>query len=263
MKKRHNVIVFNHDLSNFECIKSQLEELYPNQLDIHFADDILVALETLSHDQFQIVFADIDLYTKNGFNLISILKSFAGEIIFQSSCTDFAINAYDLCAADYLLKPFLQDRLKKAFDKAFANLKAKEEKAAHLKKQRTKKVKKLNSLIVKDQDSNIVLKTTDIVYLYADKGITYLKTLNKTYQQYNTLTNLEKLLDQTSFLRTSRSYICNLNYVKSIVTLKHNRYALVLNDGSRDLSIPIRRGIKLKIIDRIKKSQTYTQAVAS
>lgn len=263
MKKRYNVIVFNQNPSDFEYIKSQLEESYPNQLNIQFADDILIAMETLSQENAQIVFADIDLYTKNGFNLISTLKTFSGEIIFQSSCTDFAINAYDLCAADYLLKPFSTERLQKAFDKAFSNLKAKEEKAARLTKQRAKKIKKLNSLIVKDQDSNIVLKTTDIVYLYADKGITYLKTLNKTYQQYNTLTNLEKLLDQTSFLRTSRGYICNLNYVKSIVTLKHNRYALILNDGSGDLSIPIRRGIKLKIIDRIKKSQTYVQAVAS
>lgn len=259
MKNKLNVLIFCDNQLNFENLKSIINSLFPNQLNVFFAQDILIAMETLKDNFFDIVFADIDLYARNGFDLISALKTFHGEIIFQSTSTDFAISAYDLCAADYILKPFSNERLKQAFERTFQNLKTKKTKTSHLKSKNSKKIKKLNSIIVKDNDSSVVIKTTDIIYFYSVRGLIYVKTAHKTYHQQNTLSNLEKLLDSTCFLRTSRSYICNLNHIKSIVTLKHNKYAIVLDEHDSELHLPIKRGIKLKIIERIKKSQTYVQ----
>lgn len=263
MNKKLNMIIFSESLLNFEHLKLRLNEFYSNQLIISYADDIVLAMKLVKENHFDVIVADIDINTRNAFNLISTLKSFPGEIVFQSASTDFAISAYDLSAADYLLKPFSDDRLKQAMERVFGNVKENQEKTIKLKTRQSKKIKKLNSIMVKDQNSNIMIKMTDIIYLYAVKGMIYIKTVNKTYQQFNTLTALEKLLDPACFLRTSRSYICNLNHVKSIITLKHNRYALILNHDSSELNIPIKRGIKLKIVERIKKSQTYIESNAS
>lgn len=260
MNNKLNMIIFSENLLNFEHLKTRLNEFYSNQLIIHYADDIAHTIKLLKENHFDVIFADIDINTRNGFNLMSTLKSFPGEIVFQSTSSDFAISAYDLSAADYLLKPFSDDRLKQAIERVFQNIKTNQEKTIKLKAKQPKKVKKLNSLMVKDQNSNIIIKASDIIYLYAVKGMIFIKTVSKTYQQFNTLTALEKLLDPSCFLRTSRSYICNLNHVKSIITLKHNRYALILNHDSSEMSIPIKRGIKLKIVERIKKSQTYAQS---
>jgi len=256
-----NVLLFSENGHTNEEMKKKLNKLYPSS-NFLVVDNINALIDILSTtNQFHVLFADIDLHTRDSFHLISNLKSFLGELIFQSTSTEFAISAYDLSAADYLLKPYSSERLQDAFSRAFSRLKEKKKKnEATLIHKKSRKIKNLSSILVKDQETQaqIVLKTSDIIFFYAVKGLIHIKTKNKTYFQYNTLSALEKMLDHSSFLRTNRSYICNLNHVKSIITLKNNRYALLLNmESSENLSIPIKRGIKLKIIDRIRQIQGY------
>lgn len=168
------------------------------------------ALDFIKSNPFHILFLDISMPQMSGLEMINKLNN-PPIVIFTTAYSEFATDAFDLDAADYLLKPFSFDRFQKAINKAKDLI-------------QLKKIKTLNqiddtstteTLNIKCDGKLLKLSVNEIVYIQAyQEYITIFTTFNK-YVIYERMKNIEKLLPNENFLRVHRSYIVHLGKIES------------------------------------------------
>src|SRR5688572_10678357 len=108
-----------------------MEQLYPDAEmagEHHFW---VPALETLRNSEFDILFLDISMPQKNGFDLLELVPELKCEIIFVTAHEEHALDAFNFAASGYILKPINDTLLIKAVDKAIQRVQnARSEKTA-------------------------------------------------------------------------------------------------------------------------------------
>jgi two-component system, LytTR family, response regulator len=179
------------------------------------ATHALQAIEELKPD---VVFLDIEMPPYNGLELIKKLN-YIPEIIFCTAYNQFAIEAFEHNAMDYLLKPIQQDRLKKAMDKLY-------------KKVADNTLKDLSSKRLLLQNGNqYYLTNLAEIYLVEAQG-NYIKYYFKDKQvlKLSTLINAEKELPVDYFLKANRSQIINKNFIAKIKDKGRTLSVLLQND---------------------------------
>jgi two-component system, LytTR family, response regulator len=184
------------------------------------ATQALEAIETLQPD---VVFLDIEMPPFNGLELVQRLN-YLPEIIFCTAYNQFAIQAFEENALDYLLKPIQADRLKKAIDKLVAKLHT--EANQDLRKKR---------LMLQNGNQYFLTNLSEIYLLEANGN--YIKYYFKDRQvlKLGTLKNLEDSLPKDHFIKANRSQIINNNYIASI------------KDLGRNLVVHLHNGMQVKV----------------
>lgn len=194
------------------------------------------AIEALNTHKPDLVFLQIELPEINGFDVV---ENIGGEyyplIIFTSSYKDFAAQAFDVEALDYLQKPFDPHRVEKSLDrisKRMINGLAKPEKVtignlmpAH------RNTKNLERFIIKQSGEYHLIRTGDIIVIEADGNYSRIMTREKKFMVRYTLTGFEEQLDSYQFYRISRSQIVNIDYVVKIKDHIYGNYIVELNNG--------------------------------
>ena len=167
-------------------------------------------MELLNTEVFDVCFVDIDLGGANGTTLASMIKSKVPEaqIIFATAYREYAVKAFELGAADYLLKPFDLDRVKKTMGRL-------EEKRAEAAGAREMAI---NKIMVNAGASFQVLDVSDI----------------------ESLNYYETRLKNCRFFRIHKSYLVNLDYVLEMVPAFNNGYSLKMKYHEKVL-LPIGR----------------------
>lgn len=201
------------------------------------ADSLVDAVKDISKLKPDIVFLDIDLEGDNGLDLakqLLMLKQ-APAIVFATAYDEYALQAFELNAIDYILKPFDEDRIRQTLEKIIRMGKIGNEKIAFspsLKKASTDKI----AVLV---DERIVLLENDsIIFLESYEGKCKIKTLTDEYIVGDSLVVIEKKLQQTQFMRVHRSFIVNLDHIVEIHPWFNSTYNLVLKDKSK---VPVSR----------------------
>ncbi len=132
-------------------------------------------------------------------------------IIFTTAYSEFATDAFDLDAADYLVKPFSFDRFQKGINKAIDIIQLKKLKTQnHIDETST-----TESLNIKCDGKLVKLAANEIVYIQAYQEYVCIFTMPNKYVVYERMKNIEKLLPKENFLRVHRSYIVNLGKIES------------------------------------------------
>ncbi|MFF3025635.1 LytR/AlgR family response regulator transcription factor [Gottfriedia sp. NPDC057948] len=200
------------------------------------ADSIRSTLKFIQIEEVDVVFLDIQLADESGLELAQKLQDLTHQpaIVFATAFDEYALNAFDLHAIDYILKPFDEIRIQKTI-----------EKLAKLSKNSIKtEVKKYPPLLKQDKlaisvDERILLITfEEIIYIFTQEGKTSVVTDKMTYQINEPLINLERKLQNTSFTRVHRSYIVNLDKIIEIQPWFNSTYNLIMNDGEK---VPVSR----------------------
>lgn len=206
-----------------------LLEQNSNVTNIYEAESIDTATKQLINQQIDLVFLDIQLGDDNGFTLAKRLKdlSLQPRIVFATAYDEYALDAFDANALDYILKPFEQERVDEAVNKGM-NL----QKAQTI----TKDVNPRMSVTIDDKTQ--VINKSDILYAYVEAGVLIIKTNGAEYRSRQTLTSFQEKMDQTKFLQIHRGYVVNLDKVVQTEPSFNHTYELTMKNGDK---IPVGR----------------------
>ena len=181
----------------------------------------LEAKEALLRHKVDILFLDINMPVLNGIAFLKTLKS-SPEIIFTTAYKEYALNAFDLSACDYLLKPFSLERFIIAVDKALERMKL----LSSVNGDNTEE-KSDTYVFIKSEGKIYKILFNDLLYAEAKGNYTKIVTPQNTLLPVMTFSNLEELLPKNLFIRVHRSFIIN----KSKITfIEGNRVFISKNE---------------------------------
>jgi two-component system LytT family response regulator len=176
-----------------------------------------------SQPQVDIVFVDIDMPEMNGLSLAALLKDYPCRIVFCTAHDEHAVRAFDLNALDYLTKPVSAERLAQCIER----LRGRET------RQVTGSSKGMDSPLMVNNGQKVKLITPSQIEKLFSVG-NHVKVSGEGLDMLiqGTLAALEDRLDKRYFFRANRSYIVNLQKVKSIDVGISGAYVLVLQSGA-------------------------------
>jgi two-component system, LytTR family, response regulator len=171
-------------------------------------------IEELSPD---LIFLDIRMPGMNGFEMLAEVDTKNFEVIFVTAHNQYMLQALQLSAADYLLKPVDEDRLAEAMQRVERRLLQRgDEKNIEALLYNLQKTGNPNEmkLCIPTLKGFIVLRLEDIIVCEAEKNYTIIHLRNrKPITVSRPLLEYEKILEGTSFLRVHRTYLINMQHV--------------------------------------------------
>ncbi|MEM6865777.1 MAG: LytTR family DNA-binding domain-containing protein [Bacteroidota bacterium] len=210
------------------------------------------ALRLIDLEKPDIVFIDIEMPGMNGIEVLKACEKPYPYFIFVTAYNEYAVNAFEQNALDYILKPYTPGRVEDAFNKAMEMLEkdALAEHAENYKnllfglaeKMELQTVDRyIERIAVKSIGKTIFVKVSEIIYIQAaDQYVEIITEMGK-FTARESMDQLEKKLNPKYFFRTHRSFIVSLNQVVGLENVdKHISWVLLKN------------GTKLKITNTRK-----------
>lgn len=195
------------------------------------ADEARKLIEALPYD---VVFLDIEMPGRSGLELARELAQRGGpRVVFTTAYPQYAVDAFDVGAAGYLLKPFDEERLAKVLERLGARSGRSAEAAAAAPPPRIPAYR---------DDVTVLVAPEEVVFAYAEAEQVYLKLHRDRLGCRLTLRELEARLRQYGFLRVHRRFLVNLGKVREVVPYFKGNIGLVLDDAQRT-EIPVSRGL--------------------
>ncbi len=172
------------------------------------AENPLKAMSFLNNNDIDMIFLDINMPKINGIDFLKNSKHNA-SIIMTTAYADYAVEAYGLDVLDYLVKPIAFERFLKACNKA--------KEVAEFKKQSPSKARYSNDhFFIKCNNQIEKIYYNDLLYAEAMLNYVMLNTSSKKLMVYITIKSLEEQLPVDIFIKVHKSFIVNINKVKSI-----------------------------------------------
>lgn len=202
---------------------------------IYEGESIEDAFRLLITEKPDLLFLDIHLTDESGLNLAKKLVQVPNPplIIFATAYDNHALEAFEVNAIDYLLKPFEQARVQKAVIKAQQILTANQQAVP------SKPIEKNPERLTIETDERIyLLPYGEILYCEVEGKQTSVHTKTAVYQTTTTLASIEKALQAAMFLRVHRSYIINIHEIKEIQPWFNQTYQVTMNNGGK---VPVSR----------------------
>jgi two-component system LytT family response regulator len=207
------------------------------------ADEALPLIEDLQPD---LLFLDIQMPGKNGFELLQAIEGKAPDVVFTTAYDEYAIKAFEFNALDYLLKPIELNRLTEAIHRVEEELQSHPTEAPRPSSEPgTKILGENDQVFVKDGEKCWFVKLGKVrlfesmgnyVRLYFDdQKPLVLKSLNA----------LEDRLDAATFFRANRKHIINLNWIEKIEPWFSGGLLVTLRGGDK-IEISRRQAIRFK-----------------
>lgn len=193
-----------------EIARTTLSQLVSQVDDITVSAECSSAMEAYNFIQknpVDLFFLDIEMPGMTGLELTRNLGDCCPVIIFTTSNKEYALEAFELNVADYLLKPVTTARFLQAVNKARDILNSQQE-----------EVKSTSEEFIFIRDTNVIRRLTmnDILYAEALGDYVKLYTPEKMYAIHNTLKSVEERLPSDKFQRIHRSFIVALNKIDTI-----------------------------------------------
>lgn len=201
------------------------------------ADD---AIEKIGQFKPELLFLDIQMPGKNGFELLEALDV-VPKVIFTTAYDEYALKAFEVNALDYLLKPIRRERLDECIQKVVEE--------EHIEKSDVStqeyKLSLKDQVFVKDGDKCWFVKLADVRLFESDGN--YIKVYFDNFKPmiHKSLNALDKKLDDRSFFRASRKHIINLSWVENIESW-FNGGLLVKMKGGEKVEVSRRQASKFK-----------------
>lgn len=206
------------------------------------ADEALLLIDELDPE---LLFLDIQMPGKNGFELLTALKGSAPDVIFTTAFDEYAIKAFEFNALDYLLKPIDTERLKEAISRIEDNQHAAEngEKA---------EIHKTEKILA--QDDQVFVKDGDRCWFVKLSKVRLFESMGNYVRLYfddqkplvlKSLNSLEERLDPQTFFRANRKHIINLAWIDKIEPWFSGGLLVTLQGGDK-IEISRRQTIRFK-----------------
>lgn len=223
-------IIVDDELNARLALRGILEENFPRVVILDECQNVPEAVISINKNKPEIVFLDISMPGYSGLELFDFFEDDVNfKVIFVTAYNEYAINAFEKSAIDYILKPVRITALERALKKAEESNTKIDLLRENLEETGKKKV------ALSTGDGLIFLVLDDILYLKADGSYTHFMTRDgKKITVSKKISEFEKLEKMGSFLRIHRSQMINYNCVKKI--LKQDGGSVVMDNGD-ELSI--------------------------
>lgn len=196
------------------------------------ADEAALLLDSLDYD---VVLLDIRMPGGTGLDLATRLRSreHPAAVVFTTAYPDHAVDAFDLAAADYLVKPFDEERLGRALRRALGGGRGDDDDPVAPPPATADPAPAVgNKVPIQQAGRTVLVEPDDIYYATASRGYSYVKLADDTVLTTYTLADLERRLHGT-FFRCHRSFLVNLHHVRELVSDNHGGLLLVMDDVDR------------------------------
>src|SRR3954471_19334644 len=195
-----------------------------------------------------VVFLDVQMPGLSGFEVAHrlIQNGSSPNIIFVTAFDRYAIEAFEVNAVDYLLKPVDGTRLERALDKARKRLMASKDVPLNDQVERivqlmSERQSKRERVAVKVGERFLLVQAEEIIYAsLTDDSINIVTSQLAGTSNFRTLDELQSRLDPSVFWRVHRSHLVNINKVKEIVPWFSRNYILRMKDA-KATEIPVSR----------------------
>lgn len=206
-----------------------------------YADGVS-ALAAIRTQPPQLLFLDIQMGPLNGIELARSLEpSQLPSLVFVTAYDTYALEAFEVSAVDYLLKPFDQERFRRTLERVrprHAKSGAEERQAllagllAHLERGARTAGEERPRLLAEFGGHLHVLDAAQVETIEADRNYVVIRVGKDSFHARSTLQQAEQALRSQPMLRISRSRLVNMNYVKEVNRTLRGDYILVLAGGA-------------------------------
>ena len=222
------------------------------------ADNGVSALEVINGAAPHVAFLDIQMPGLTGFEVASLLLQ-AGSpspwVVFVTAYDRYAIDAFEVNAVDYLLKPVEQRRLDQAVERIRGRLaagQARDERIDQLVRLMADRGRKRDQVAIKVGDRFLLVQADDVIHASVDGDTIVVATAQVAgTSNYRTLDELQARLDADLFWRVHRSHLVNISKIKEIVPWFSRNYMLRMKDA-KGTEIPVSRAQTKRLRDYLK-----------
>ena len=221
------------------------------------ADDGVSALAMIDELDPQVAFLDIQMPGLTGFEVAQLLLEHhtSAQVVFVTAYDQYAIDAFDVNAVDYLLKPVEQKRLDHAIQRVRHRLsldQPRDDRMERLARKMAERHQRRDQLALKVGDRFLLVQADDVIYASVDGDTIQIATGQIAgTSNYRTLDELQARLDPDVFWRVHRSHLVNINKIKEIVPWFSRNYMLRMKDGKAS-EIPVSRSQTKRLRDYLR-----------
>lgn len=233
--KKIKVIIIDDERLSREELKRALK-FYDEFVLIGEAENADDAKNLIESKMPDLIFLDIQMPEKSGFELLESLNH-VPEVLFITAYDQYAVQAFEVNALDYLMKPVREERFAKAIEKIRDTFKLK----SALNNIETEDRK----IFIKDGEKRFFIRLDEIYLIESLENYTRLFFQNKKALQRRSLRQWEEILDENTFFRINRAEIINMNFIQEVNITSAGRMEVKLKTGEL-LEVSNRQSVKFK-----------------
>jgi two-component system, LytTR family, response regulator len=192
-----------------EILRRYIEQLPMLEL-VGECANAIEAIRELQKEDIHLLFLDIRMPQLNGNELLKVVKNLP-HVIFTTAHPEYALEGYDLDVMDYLLKPIRFDRFVKAVNKVI-QINGHRSIESHIP---VEEEKKESFVYFRSERKMVKVMLDDILYIESMKDYVKVFTTQGLLITKQSITSVEAMLPEASFIRVHRSYIVSIKKIKS------------------------------------------------
>jgi two-component system LytT family response regulator/two-component system response regulator LytT len=218
----------------------------------------LEALSFIKEHAPDLVFLDVQMPGLDGFAVLKKLverKVKLPQIVFATAYDHYAVQAFEVNAVDYLLKPFDKGRLSRSLSRVRRSLETQESPVGRLESLLDRVGSRSappTKLLLRAQQRLFLIDAADMVFATIEDGLITVATREvEGTSNYRTLDELQASLDSNLFWRVHRSHLVNINQIKEVLPWFKSSYQLRMSDR-RQSEIPVSRAQTRRLRELLK-----------
>lgn len=214
---REELKYFINNFSNIDIVSE-----FDNGVDV---------LKFMQKNNIDVIFLDINIPMFDGMLLAKTINQFKNKpkIVFITAYKEHAVDAFELDAFDYILKPYSEERIVSTLNKLCQ--------VEFLKLESENRQVNLSNITLWREKKLVVINTDDIYYCEARERETLVYTKENEYISKKSILEFEKKLSSDKFLKIHRSYIVNITKIKEIIPWFNSTYKIKLNDIANEVYV--------------------------
>ena len=229
-----NCIIVDDEFPSREELKYFINN-FSNIKIIEEFDDSIKALEYIEINKPDIIFLDINMPKLDGMALGKIISHFPKQslIIFITAHKEYAVDAFEIQAYDYILKPYSEERIVSTLKKI----------------EKSSDKKSRNNKITLWKDNKMMVRSiNEISYCEANERETLIYIKGVKFNVSSSISEFYKKLPKELFFKSHRSYIINIDKITEIIPWFNNTYMLKIQGENVDIPVSRNNIIEFKQI---------------
>jgi two-component system LytT family response regulator len=187
-----------------------------------------------------LIFLDIQMPGMNGLEMLKQLE-YIPQVIFTTAHDEYAIQAFESKALDYLLKPIDPKRLNVALQK----IAKQDDFESNLSKEKRASLGLQDKIFVKENEKLFFVELKEVICFESDGNYVKVHLEKATPTVIGTLNSIEEKLDSKYFFRANRQYVVNLSYVQLVENWFNGGYRFTLKNGN-SIDVSRRQSVQFK-----------------
>jgi len=242
--KKHKVVIVDDESPARDLIKNFLQPYEEFEV-IGEADNGFEGCMLINNIKPDLVFLDVQMPKLTGIEVLDLLEKPLPFIVFSTAYDQYAVQAFEKNAVDYLLKPYNRHRFGKAISRYLGNAGESSAQESQLLEDLRSKETVLRRIPVRSGSKIHILKLEELKYIEAQDDYVKLFSTKGAFLKQQTMKHMERVLPKDIFIRIHRSYILNINYLAQLEIYDRYGYTAVTTDNNK---LPVSRqgAIKLK-----------------